>query len=166
MNELCFGIVLDDVEEAIRRVAKAMETTQLHTLYIDPVPCGTVHHFGERLGQALASHSLDAALLTDEELGAIRHLRGSYAFRAENDPRVSIQMSEDLHGWTVICEEEPLFALGSGPRHLYIKPVPESYDEALLYVRPQLRRALVWPLCESSAIKLRSLPDDLEVRSL
>jgi hypothetical protein len=135
--------------------------TRLHTLYIAPVTCGTVHAFGERLGQTLISQTIQGPPLSEAEEGAIRHLRGSYAFRAEHDPRVSLHMSEDLHGWTIICEEEPLFALSSGPRHIYIKPLPESYHEALLYVRPQLREVFFWPVCEDH----RDLPGNLTLHT-
>ncbi len=162
------SIVLSDPDEGIRRLTTTLATRTLHSLYIDPVHCGTVHTFGERLATSLAQSLTPNQGLqpTAEEESALRHLRGSYAFRARADPRVSLHASESLEGWTIICEEDSLFALSSGPRHVYVKPIPESWDEALLYVRPQVEEAVIWPHSEETVGPLETALGISRLRSL
>lgn len=169
MTDTLLTVVLDDARESIRRVAASLLSGKLHSLYIDPARCGTVHAYGKQLGQTLAESMTkgenDSALTLQEET-ELRHLRGSYAFRAAHDPRVSLHMSEALSGWTIICEEEPLFARSCAPRQLFVKPVPESWEDALLYVRPQLHELLLWPPHEKTARKMESLVALVDVRPL
>ena len=146
-----FVLFLDDLEEGIRRLVTEMTAGRLDTIYIDPVRCGTVHAFGARLSDALRSENLAGSALTDAEVDSVRHLRGSYTFRAETDPRVSMYPSEDLDGWTVICEEEVLFAEASAARQVYVKPMPTHWDDALFMVRSQLTAFTIWPAGRSVA---------------
>ena len=154
-DKISLALILDDLEEGVRRLAREVLDGAVHTVYIGPVRCGTVHAVGKQLAEVLRNGPSESPALTMGQRDELRHLRGSYAFRAETDPRVSIHESEELGGWTVICEEDALFAIACTPSQLYLKPVPSHWSEALFLVEPQLAGAAIWP--EGAA--LRGLPE-------
>ena len=164
MPDTQLTVVLEDPEESVQRVVETLRTSTMHSLYIDPTRCGTVHDYGARLAQRLDEEtSTGVSPLTASEETALRHLRGSYHFRATTDPRVSIQMSPSLEGWTIICEEDALFALSCAPRQLYIKPIPDTWAEALLYVGSELESAAAWPPHDD---RLRELATQLHLSQI
>ena len=144
-EKLSVTLILDDVEEGLRRLAKTMWQEAIHTVYIDPVRCGTVHVVGQQLAEQLRKLTSKPKELSEAQRDELRHLRGSYAFRAETDPRVSMHVSEDLDGYTVICEEDVLFAIACAPRQIYVKPMPSHWNDALFLVRLQLESKVLWP---------------------
>ena len=154
-DNLAVALVLDDVEDGVRRLASTMWREMVHTVYIDPVRCGTVHSVGQLLAEQLRHQGPTPGALSEAQRDELRHLRGSYVFRADTDPRVSIHASDDLDGWTVICEEEVLFAIASAPRQIYVKPMPSHWDEALFLVQHQLEGVALWP----EGADARGLPD-------
>ena len=144
-EKLSVTLILDDVEEGLCRLAKTMLLEAIYTVYIDPVRCGTVHVVGQQLAEQLRHVTSKPKELSEAQRNELRHLRGSYAFRAETDPRVSMHVSEDLDGWTVICEEDVLFAIACAPRQIYVKPMPLHWNEALFLVQHQLESTVLWP---------------------
>jgi hypothetical protein len=90
------------------------------------------------------------------EKSATLELRGSYGFRASNDPRVSLHASDALPGWTVICEEEPLLALRCAPCQVYVKPLPSTWGAAFLFGPGEVTKLLAWPASEASIRHLHS----------
>jgi hypothetical protein len=154
-DKICLMLILDDVKEGMRRVASALWRDSVHTVYIDPVRCGTVHSVGQLLAEQLRHQGAIPEALSEAQRDELRHLRGSYAFRAETDPRVSMHASDDLDGWTVICEEDVLFAIASAPRQIYVKPMPSHWNEALFLVQHQLDGAALWP----EGAEARGLPE-------
>ena len=165
-EEIHFALILRDLSEGTRRLAIELPNTWLHCVYIDPVHCGTVHDFGKRLAATLAESGLTGPGLASWQIDAIRNLRGSYTFRARHDPRVSIFSSEALEGWTLICEEESLFALSCSPRQIYLKPIPDSWHPALLHVRSQLAEVALWPFDEQAVSQFRALVEPAQLRPL
>ncbi|NCF88753.1 MAG: hypothetical protein GWQ08_25075 [Verrucomicrobiaceae bacterium] len=160
-DKICLVLILDDLAEGVRRLAQEVLAGSVHTVYIDPIHCGSVHEFGKRLAERLEGHGKTMPSLSEAQAEEIRHLRGSYAFRAETDPRVSIHISKDLSGWTIICEEDVLFALSSANRQIYVKPLPGNWNDALFMVEQQLQSIAYWPV----EARLAGLPE-LETRLL
>lgn len=148
MSELTLIAVLDEGPSALPALTAALRTRRLHTVYIDPLRCGSVHAFGELWHEALSKTAgFDASrdVLSPAEEESLRHLRGGYRFRAETDPRITIQHSEHLNGWTLICEEDPHWSASLAASQVYLKPMPHDWNQALLYTDTPLDRAALWP---------------------
>ncbi len=163
-HKISFGIVYDDADTSLAGAAADVcrydqkGCLSLHTVYVDVMRCGTVHAYGERLAEAMRDYVSIHPIgeRTDGERTEIQHLRGSYAFRAANDPRVSVFESEGSTEWTVICEEDPLLAASCTNCVVYVKPLPTPLADQLFMVQPYLSTVAIWPFDMDTA---RSLSD-------
>ena len=152
-HRISFGVVYDDAEASLAGAATDVckfdqkGCLSLHTIYVDVIRCGPIHAYGKRLAEAMRNHIASNPIgdRSDGERTEIQHLRGSYAFRAANDPRVSVFESEGSTEWTVICEEDPLLAASCTNCVVYVKPLPNSLSEQLIMVHPHLSTIAIWP---------------------
>lgn len=142
------GIVTQSVAPAI--LAASLAAKPLPVLYIDPKTCGSVHAFAAELAAALLAHPVTPSAAD------LAHLEGSYRFRAENDPRVSVHGSADQ--WLLLAEEDTLFAHATGASQLFVKPFPDHWEQAFLYLRQDaITHVTLWTLDDSEYMAWQSL---------
>jgi hypothetical protein len=72
--------------------------------------------------------------LSREESVAIARVRDACEFRAANDPRVGVWGSKDGDAWTVIYEDEPMFATSPLNRVVFVKPL-RDLENAVAHVQ-------------------------------
>jgi hypothetical protein len=101
--------------------------------------------FAELLAEAMTTvHAeLPRGPLPLADSTAIRHLRGSYEFRALADDRVQLLCSEPGTAWTVIYEEEAPFTASRLNRTIRVHPVADIATPArFVPVRAYLQTAV------------------------
>ena len=75
----------------------------------------------------------------------IDNLRRSYSFRSSNDTSVQLWGSDSNTDWTVVYEDEPQFAASPLGRFVFVKPLPESLDDALNLNKEHLSTIALYP---------------------
>src|SRR6185503_15743268 len=82
-------------------------------------------------------HQIPRGAISLEESTAIARVRNAYEFRAASDPRVAIWTSTGSDAWTVIYEDEPMFATSPLNRVVFVKPL-RDLETSVAHVRPYL----------------------------
>jgi hypothetical protein len=106
-----------------------------HVVYVE----GDARAFAERLAAAMDAFNrqIPRGKLSLEESAAIARVRSAYEFRAASDPRVGIWSSHGSDAWTVIYEDEPMFATSPLNRLVFVKPLREL-ERPVAHVQPHL----------------------------
>ena len=106
-----------------------------HVVYVENTP----KPFAEKLALAMEDFNrrIPRGTLSIEESAAIARVRNAYEFRAASDPQVAVWNSKGSDAWTVIYEEEPLFATGPLNRVVFVKPLGDL-ELSVARVRPYL----------------------------
>ena len=150
-HRFSFGVVFDDPEFA--SVAGAARDVCL----FDQQGCLSPHVFwvraeiareyAERLAGAMAAfekeHPRSALCVADDS--EIAAMRGEFAFRAANNPKVALWESEGSTAWTVLLDDNTQFTPSCLNRVVLVKPLPEQLGPAILRVRSQLSSAGIYP---------------------
>jgi hypothetical protein len=126
-HRLSFGVITKDAV-----IDKALaDAAAFDASVYDQQGCLSPHAFyveGERdrefagmLAEAMAEYDarVPRGVLTLEESAAIAQLRQTYEFRGASDRRVAVWSGD---GWTVIYDEDPMFAPSCLNRTVFVKP--------------------------------------------
>lgn len=155
-HRISFGIIFADEEQsAAKRAARDASLFDQqgclspHTFYvannddIDPLKfaaelANEMHHFNQHTPRRP---------LCAEENAQITSLRDSYDFRQVNDASVKLWTSNKSTDWTVIYEEDPMFAVSPLNRVIFVKPLPkiEALPKQLFLVKPHLSTLSIHP---------------------
>lgn len=94
-----------------------------HVVYVG----GNPRTFAERLAVAMEEFNrrIPRGKLSMEESAAIARVRDAYEFRSASDSRVGLWVSRNSDAWTVIYEDEPMFATSPLNRVVFVKPLSD-----------------------------------------
>lgn len=144
-HKLGFAVVTKDSPDDLAALAvRAAEDCSLydqqgclspHVVYVE----GDARAFAEALAAAMEEFhaGIPRGTVTMEESAAIARVRDAYEFRAANDPRVAAWSSKDSDAWTVIYEDETMFATSPLNRTVFVKPL-RDLETAVAHVQPYL----------------------------
>jgi Acyl-CoA reductase (LuxC) len=141
-HKLSFGIIGREMlcpEQAERTARQAAYGVSVfdqqgcvspHLLYVEAGGEVSPRAFAALLAESMAAvHAeLPRGPLPFADSTAIRHLRGSYEFRALADDRVQLLCSEPDTAWTVLYEEEAPFTASCLNRTVRVHPVADIAD--------------------------------------
>lgn len=104
-----------------------------HVVYVEKGGPVAPTAFAEALAKELAAHEelCPRGRITSAEAAAIATRRGFYEVRASHDAATKLWCSPDSTAWTVVHEEDPLFAVSCLNRFVYVKSVA-SLEQALV----------------------------------
>jgi len=145
-HKIGFAVVVRDAPGDI--AAAAAEDVSLydqqgclspHLIYVEEDEPRTARAFAGRLADAMEQFArrVPRGKLSLEESAAVARVRDAYEFRAANDPRVGIWTSRDSDAWTVIYEDEPMFATSPLNRVVFVKPL-RDLEASVAHVRSYL----------------------------
>lgn len=144
-HKLGFAVVTSDATDDLSTLsARAAEDCSLydqqgclspHGVYVE----GDARAFAEALAAAMEEFHARTprGTVAMEESAAIARVRDAYEFRAANDPRVAAWSSRGSDAWTVIYEDEPMFATSPLNRVVFVKPL-RDLETAVAHVQPYL----------------------------
>jgi hypothetical protein len=141
-HKLSFGIIGREMlrpDQAARTAQQAAYSVSVfdqqgcvspQLLYVERGGEVSPRAFAELLAEAMMTvqAELPRGPLPLADSTAIRHLRGSYEFRALADDRVQLLCSEPGTAWTVIYEEEAPFTASCLNRTVRVHPVADIAD--------------------------------------
>jgi hypothetical protein len=116
--------------------------------------------FAERLAVAMEDfhRAVPRGTLSLEESAAIARVRSAYEFRAASDSRVALWTSPGSDAWTVIYEDEPMFATSPLNRVVFVKPL-RDLEQSVAHVQPYLHNVgLACPEARQAGWKERLRP--------
>ncbi len=134
-HRISFGIIFaDEDQSAAKRAARDVSLFDQqgclspHTFYVATDEHINPLKFADELANEMDRFNQRSPRrpLGAEENAQITSLRDSYDFRQANDPRVKLWISKESTDWTVIYEEDPLFAVSPLNRVIFVKPLPET----------------------------------------
>ncbi|MEE2808043.1 MAG: acyl-CoA reductase [Verrucomicrobiota bacterium] len=116
-----------------------------HDIYVDPKeqPRSFAAELADALCELNSTHPPTER--TIEENIRIDNLRRSYSFRSSNDTSVQIWGSESNTDWTVVYEDESQFAASPLGRFVFVKPLPDSLEDALNLNKEHLSTIALYP---------------------
>ena len=116
-----------------------------HDIYVHPKE--QPRSFAAKLADALSelNTKYPPTGRTIEENIKIDDLRRSYSFRSSNDTSVQIWKSDSNTDWTVVYEEDPQFAASPLGRFVFVKPLPNSLNDALNINKEHLSTIALYP---------------------
>ncbi|MSR64219.1 MAG: hypothetical protein EXS18_00370 [Verrucomicrobiae bacterium] len=106
-----------------------------HLIYVAHDP----RAFAERLAAEMENFNarIPRGKLSMEESVAIARVRAAYEFRAANDLRVGFWGSKGGDAWTVIYEDEPMFATSPLNRVVFVKPL-RNLENSVAHVQQHI----------------------------
>ncbi|NOX99533.1 MAG: hypothetical protein GXP30_07375 [Verrucomicrobia bacterium] len=120
-----------------------------HDLYVQTDNKSDALEFADQLAVELErfNQHTPRRKLSAEENAQITALRDSYDFRQSNDPRVKLWSSPNSTDWTVIYEDDPLFAVSPLNRVAFVKPLPDLdlLPKSLFLVHSHLSSIAIHP---------------------
>ncbi len=167
-HRISFGIIFEDEDQsAAKRAARDASL-------FDQQGCLSPHVFYVAAGKNIDPPGFAAELaremdlfnqhsprraLSPEENAPITALRDSYKFRQSNDPGVKLWASSNSTDWTVIYEEDPLFAVSPLNRVVFVKPLPEikQIPQQLFLVKSHLSSIAIHPFSQKHVGHVRHL---------
>lgn len=120
-----------------------------HDIYV----AGDARDYAVRLAGEMARFELRSPrrTLSPAEAANIVEIRADYRFRRANDERVEIWESPASTAWTVIYEDNPLFASSCLNRVAFVKPLPEDIRGALGPALRWVAAVGIWPATPENA---------------
>lgn len=161
-HRLSLGIVFaDDDHSAAERAARDVSLFDQqgclspHNIYVQTNDPAAAAAFAKQLAGEMDrfNQHTPRRILSPGENAQITNLRGSYDFRQATDPSVKLWTSSNSTDWTVVYEEDPLFATSPLNRVVFVKPLadPSQLPNALLPVRPYLSSIGIHPFNDNNA---------------
>lgn len=161
-HKVSLGIVFED--RGFESVPHAARDASL----FDQQGCLSPHLFyvggdAEKYASLLASEmeAFNAATprseITAAESAAIAAVRNDFAFRAANGSQVKIWKSAKGTDWTVIFDADTRFVPSPLNRVIFVKPLPDSWEEALSGVQDHLGAISIWPSTAENAERVARL---------
>ncbi len=167
-HRISFGIVFEDDDKSAAKLAARdislfdqQGCLSPHGLYVQTGDKSSALDFADQLAVELAQFNQHTPRrkLSTEENAQITSLRDSYNFRQSNDPSVKLWSSPNSTDWTVIYEEDPLFAVSPLNRVVFVKPLPdlELLPKSLFLVHSHLSSIAIHPFNQKHLTGLRKL---------
>lgn len=159
-HRLSFGVIFDDPEllsvSGAARDASLFDQQGCLSPHVFYVPASSAHSYAEALAEAMEmfDRSQPRRRLTVGEETEIATLRQEFAFRAATESEVAVWQSENSTAWTVLLDPDPRFTASCLNRVVFVKPLPDDLNAALLRVRTHLSTAGVYPLTAENVSKV------------
>jgi len=120
-----------------------------HVVYVEEGGECSPRQFAETLAVEMERFNvrIPRGKISLEESAAIARVRDACEFRASSDPRVAVWRSKQSDSWTVIYEDEPMFATSPLNRVVFVKPLREL-ESSLAFVQPYIHNVGV--ACEEN----------------
>ena len=144
-HKIGFAIVAKDAVDIDACAANAAGDVSLydqqgclspHVIFVEERgPCSPPE-FAERLATAMDEFNcrFPRGKLSLEESAALARVRSAYEFRAAGDRGVGCWGSEGTDAWTVICEDDPMFATSPLNRVVFVKPL-RDLEQSIAHLR-------------------------------
>ena len=161
-HRFSFGVVFDDPQfesiEGAARDASLFDQQGCLSPHIFYVPAPMAREYASRLAEAMAAFEKEnpRGPLTVAEHTEINALRGEFGFRAATDPEAGIWQSPDSTAWTVLLDPDSHFSASCLNRVVYVKPLPDDLDSALLRARLHLSTVGIYPVTPENCARVAS----------
>jgi len=159
-HRLSFGVIFDDPEllsvSGAARDASLFDQQGCLSPHVFYVPAPAARSYAEALADAMDmfDRSYPRRRLTVGEETEIATVRQEFAFRAATENDVAVWQSNDSTAWTVLLDPDPRFSASCLNRVVFVKPLPDDLNAALLRVRAHLSTVGVFPLTPENVSKV------------